>query len=78
MDDDADNVRDARTAARGSPYLTSKQAAFYLGLKDRGLADMRRKGNGPRFVRMGRCVRYHIRDLVAFAKEADGSDNRHV
>jgi hypothetical protein len=78
MDDESDDVRDARLAARGTPYLTSKQAAFYLGLQDRGLADMRRRGTGPRFVRLGRCVRYHIRDIVAFAKEADGTDNQHV
>ena len=78
MTDEPDDVRDARAAARGSPYLTSKQAAHYLGFTDRTMQDLRRRKTGPRFVRVGRQVRYHIRDLVAFAKEADGSDNAHV
>ncbi len=68
MIEENDEARDARRAARGSPFLTSKQAAFYLGFSDRTLEDMRSRGAGPRFVRLGRQVRYHIRDLNAYAR----------
>jgi predicted DNA-binding transcriptional regulator AlpA len=67
MTDDLDEARQAR---KGSPFLTTKQAAYYLGFTARSLHAMRRKGRGPRFVRLGRAVRYHIRDLVAYANEA--------
>jgi predicted DNA-binding transcriptional regulator AlpA len=72
--DEIDEAREARRAARGSPFLTSKQAAYFLGFSDRTLADMRRRGTGPRFVRMGRQVRYHIRDLNAYARPGRSHD----
>lgn len=71
MTDEPDDVRDARAAARGSPYLTAKQAAHFLGLSARTIDDMRYKKKGPRFVRVGRAIRYHIRDLEAFAKPGE-------
>ncbi len=78
-EDDLDrDVRNARKAARGSPYLRAKQAAAYLGFSEKTLEIQRAKGTGPRFVRLGNQIRYHIRDLIAFAKDADGKDNTHV
>jgi excisionase family DNA binding protein len=60
MDDDA--IR-AANAKKGSPFLTTAQAAHYIGLSARTLERMRRNGDGPRFRRHGRYVRYHITDL---------------
>jgi len=60
MDDDA--VR-AANAKKGSPFLTTDQAAFYVGLSGRTLEKMRTAGGGPRFRKHGRYVRYHIDDL---------------
>ncbi len=72
-----DDVLDAREAARGSPYLSSKQAARYLGFTDRSLQNMRQRGTGPSFLRFGRQVRYHIRDLIAYgARSADYGRDR--
>lgn len=64
------SIREARDALRSSPFLTSKQAAHFLGFSDRTLQDMRRKGTGPRYVRLGRQVRYHFEDLKAYARPA--------
>lgn len=60
MDDE--NARAAR-ARKGTPFLSTEQAAFYLGLSARKLQQMRREGVGPTFRRHSRYVRYHIDDL---------------
>lgn len=50
-----------------SPYLTTKQAARYLGFSARTLEAMRRKGEGPPFRYHGNRIRYHIDDLDAWS-----------
>jgi hypothetical protein len=60
MDDE--NARAAR-ARKGTPFLSTDQAAFYLGLSARKLQQMRKEGTGPLFRRHSRYVRYHIDDL---------------
>ncbi|MCC6912750.1 MAG: helix-turn-helix domain-containing protein [Rhodospirillaceae bacterium] len=49
-------------------YLTTKQAAEYLGLSPRTLERMRREGGGPVYRKHGRHVLYHIDDLDAWSK----------
>jgi hypothetical protein len=76
MDEADENERAAR-AGKGSPFLTSEQAAFYLGLSPRTLQDYRTAGTGPRFRRHGRRIRYHIDDLDNWSRgiaEAGGPD----
>ena len=53
----------AALAKKGSPFLNTDQAAFYVGLSRRTLEKMRIVGGGPRFRKHGRYVRYHIDDL---------------
>lgn len=65
MDDD---IARAARAKKGSPFLSTEQAAFYLGLSARKLQAMRADGTGPRFRRHSRYVRYHIEDLDAWSK----------
>ena len=65
MDDD---IARAARAKKGSPFLSTEQAAFYLGLSARKLQAMRRQGEGPRFRRHSRYVRYHIDDLDLWSK----------
>jgi len=43
--------------------LTPKAAAEALSLGLRTLARLRERGEGPRFIRIGRAVRYPIDDL---------------
>lgn len=76
--DDCRDTVDADKARRGSPYLNTKEAARYLGLSPVTLRMRRRAGKGPQFVRVGRSIRYHIRDLVAFLKDANGGESDRV
>lgn len=68
MHDTDDDIARAARAKRGSPFLTTQQAAFYLGLGVRKLETMRADGTGPAFRRHSRLVRYHIDDLDAWSK----------
>jgi len=65
MDDD--DIMRAAKAKKGSPFLNTAQAAFYVGLSRRTLEKMRLVGGGPRFRKHGRYVRYHIDDLDAWS-----------
>lgn len=69
MDDE--NARAAR-ARKGCPFLSTEQAAFYLGLSPRKMQVMRSQGLGPPFRRHSRYVRYHIDDLDCWSN-ASGS-----
>ena len=63
-----DHTPRAAEARKGSPFLSTREAAFYLGLSFRTLEKMRLTGNGPRFRKHGRFVRYHIADLDAWSE----------
>lgn len=43
-----------------TPYLSTRQAALYLGLAPRTLANKRSRGEGPRFLKSGQrgVIRY--------------------
>ena len=43
--------------------LNSREAAYRLGLKTNTLEGWRLKGFGPKFIKVGRNVRYRISDL---------------
>ncbi|MCR4265846.1 AlpA family transcriptional regulator [Nitratireductor sp. ZSWI3] len=77
MDDE--NERAAR-AKKGSPFLNTAQAAFYIGLSQRTLEKMRVTGGGPKYRKHGRYVRYHIDELDDWSKgrsqDADSDDDR--
>lgn len=63
-----DAVLRAARAKKGSPFLSTEQAAFYLGLSPRKLQSMRAGGTGPFFRRHSRYVRYHIDDLDRWSR----------
>ena len=73
MDDD---IGRAARAKKGSPFLSTEQAAFYLGLSARKLQQMRAAGIGPDFRRHSRYVRYHIDDLDAWSRNSGGQVRR--
>lgn len=75
MDDAA--ARAAR-AKKGCPFLTTAQAAFYLGLTARKLERMRAAGTGPVFRRHSRYVRYHIDELDAWSRSSGGHRQAHA
>lgn len=57
----------AQEARSDCPFLTSKEAAFYLGLAVVTLKGMRKNGTGPKCRKHGRDWRYHIADLDAWS-----------
>ncbi|WP_448659176.1 helix-turn-helix domain-containing protein [Sphingomonas sp. CJ99] len=71
MDTD-DMIARANRARRGSPFLNTEQAAFYLKLSPRLLKRMRRDGKGPVFRRHSRYVQYHIDDLDDWSRDTGG------
>ncbi|MGV9672467.1 MULTISPECIES: helix-turn-helix transcriptional regulator [unclassified Gordonia (in: high G+C Gram-positive bacteria)] len=46
--------------------LNTKQAAEYVGLAFQTMSNMRWRGDGPAYVKMGRTVRYRRADLDAW------------
>jgi hypothetical protein len=72
MDDD---VARAARAKKGSPFLSTEQAAFYLGLSPRKLQEMRAAGTGPGYRRHSRYVRYHIDDLDTWSRGVSDAVN---
>ena len=46
--------------------LTTKQAARYLSISTKWLANQRWQGTGPRFLKLGGAVRYRQADLDAY------------
>jgi hypothetical protein len=72
---DEDAIARASKAKKGSPFLNTEQAAFYLGLSPRRLQELRSAGEGPRFRRHSRYVRYHIDDLDQWSRETSGGNN---
>ena len=63
-----DEIARAARAKKGSPFLSTEQAAFYLGLSARKLQSMRAAGEGPRYRRHSRYVRYHVDDLESWSR----------
>jgi len=62
-----DQAARAARAKQVSPFLSTAQAAFYIGLSRRTLEKMRIVGGGPVYRKHGRYVRYHIDDLNAWS-----------
>jgi predicted DNA-binding transcriptional regulator AlpA len=50
------------------PLLHPKQAAEMLNLSVSWLAKSRLRGDGPRFVKIGRAVRYPLSSILEFIK----------
>ena len=63
----SDEFERAARAKKGSPFLSTEQAAFYLGLSARKMQAMRSQGKGPPFRRHSRYIRYHIDDLDSWS-----------
>lgn len=46
--------------------LFTRDAARMLHLSERTMEDWRLKGRGPRYVRVGRSVRYRLADILTY------------
>ena len=58
-----DAERSAEEVVVNETMLTTVEAAQYCGLSPRTLEKRRTKQAGPRFVKLGRLVKYRLRDL---------------
>jgi len=47
-------------------WLSPEQVSSYIGYPVKTLEEWRRKGAGPRFVRIGKHCRYRLRDVDAW------------
>lgn len=67
--------------AGGRDYVSSAEAAEYLGFAEQTLRGWRAKHRGPRYQKVSGDVRYHISDLDTwlgnqFLETGDGGDGR--
>jgi hypothetical protein len=55
----------------GVTLVSARRAAEVLGLSPRTLANWRWRGGecGPRFVKLGRAIRYDLQELLAFIEQ---------
>ena len=53
--------------------LAAKEAAKYLGLSEKTLAQMRSQGRGPRYVKRAGRVFYRIEDLREWIENGDAA-----
>lgn len=58
---------DARPATKTEALLRTEEAAAVLGFSPRALEAWRCRGGGPRYLRVGRSIRYRPSDLDAWA-----------
>jgi predicted DNA-binding transcriptional regulator AlpA len=51
---------------QSSTTIAERDAAAYIAFTSAALRAWRRQGRGPAFIRIGRSVRYRVRDLDAW------------
>jgi hypothetical protein len=57
-------------------FRDERFAALYLDISVETLRTWRKQNRGPRYRRIGRCVRYAIADLLAFVESAPSGGGR--
>ncbi|MFH7319774.1 helix-turn-helix transcriptional regulator [Desulfurivibrio sp. D14AmB] len=53
-----------------TPPLTRQEAADFLGLKKGTLDVWATRGQGPRYLKLGRAVRYRLADLQEYMEQS--------
>ena len=56
----------------GSCLLTETQLARRWGMSPRTLQALRAQGKHPRWLKIGRCIRYRVSDIQTFESAASG------
>ena len=68
MAEDDDEIIRAMAARKGSPFLSSAQAAAYLKCGERKMRRMRSACTGPRHRLHGGRIQYHVDDLIFWSR----------
>jgi len=76
-------VSPVKTVVNQDPLLQTKLiderfAASYFGVSVETLRTWRKQDRGPRFRRIGRCIRYSTADLLAFVETAPSGGGRNA
>ena len=50
-------------------FLTPKEAALYLGIQTKSLADYRSRGRKPDYIKRGQTIRYPAQAIIEFICE---------
>lgn len=50
----------------GAAAVSTRDAAAYVGFTEQWMRSMRTDGTGPRYLKVGRAVRYRVKDLDAW------------
>lgn len=66
---------DAETVTTLMPRFTAEEASEMLAVSPKTLEAWRRLGRGPRFVKLGRAVRYSLQDLEEFSRRRTVSNS---
>ncbi|REJ79725.1 MAG: DNA-binding protein [Acidobacteria bacterium] len=53
---------------RRNAFLSTKEAAAFLGVSPRTFENWRLTGSGPRYSKVGRLVRYRLADLEDYVE----------
>ena len=72
-----DDIARAQRARQGTPFLSTGQAAAWLGFSLRHLQKLRTRGEGPVFRLHSRRIQYHIDDLSAWSLDRSARETRH-
>lgn len=51
---------------QGAAVVSTRDAATYVGFTEQWMRSMRTDGTGPRYLKVGRAVRYRVSDLDAW------------
>ena len=57
-------------------HLKTEEVAEYFGVSVAAVLKWRGQGRGPKWVRLGRCVRYPIDAVLAWAESQPGGGGR--
>lgn len=63
------NLRTSEVASFSNNILKTPDAAKYLNIRSSTLEQWRWNGRGPRYIKIGRSVRYRTIDLETFLEE---------
>jgi predicted DNA-binding transcriptional regulator AlpA len=50
-------------------YVNDEKAAAFLGMSPQTLRNWRMLRKGPSYTKLGRCIRYEMNELKAYAEE---------
>ena len=56
----------------GLKLITSAQLAVIMGVKERTVTKSRREGKPPSFYKLGRNIRYDLKDVEEFIEKKKG------